>query len=184
MAGAADEALLQDTVTMGVSAEQADGTIGVQVSLTNRGAGHDVPTDSPLRNFILLVDARDTEGQPLDPVDGPTVPEGGRVGDESAGNCAGLPGKGFAKVLEELWTEVAPTGAYWRQTRVLEDNRIPALATDTSNYAFAAPMKPEQITIDVHLLFRRAFKPLADLKGWDIPDILMERQTLILDISR
>jgi hypothetical protein len=184
MPGAADEALLQDTVTMDVSAEQADATIRVQVSLTNYGAGHDVPTDSPLRNLILLVDARDTEGQPLDQVDGPTVPEWGGVGDESAGNYAGLPGKGFAKVLEELWTEVAPTGAYWRQTRVLEDNRIPAMATDISTYTFAAPTKLGQVTIDVQLLFRRAFKPLADLKGWDIPDILMERQAVTLDTSR
>jgi len=182
MPGAADEALLQDTVTMDVRADQTDGTIRVQVSLTNHGAGHHVPTDSPLRNLILLVVVTDADGQRLAQAGGPTVPEWGGVGDESAGNYAGLPGKGFAKVLEELWTEVAPTGAYWRQTRVLGDNRIPALATDTSNYTFAAPMKPGQVTIDVQLLFRRAFKPLADLKGWDIPDILMERQAVNLDI--
>lgn len=184
MPGAADEALLQDTVTMDVNAKQADGTITVEVSLTNYGAGHHVPTDSPLRNLILLVRATDGEGQPLDQVDGPTVPEWGGVGDENAGNYAGLPGKGFAKVLEELWTEVAPTGAYWQQTRILEDTRIPALATDVSTYAFAAPTKPGEVIVDVQLLFRRAFKPLADVKGWDDPDILMERRTLTLDTSR
>jgi hypothetical protein len=184
MPGAADEALLQDTVTMDVNAEQVDDTITVDVSLTNHGAGHHVPTDSPLRNLILLVRATDAEGQPLQQVDGPTVPEWGGVGDKSEGNYAGLPGKGFAKVLEELWTEVAPTGAYWKHTRVLEDSRIPALATDVSAYAFAAPAEPGKVTVDVQLLFRRAFKPLVDLKGWDVPDILMEHGTLTVVASQ
>ena len=38
--------------------------------------------------------------------------------------------------------------------------------------------------IDVQLLFRRAFKPLADIKGWDDPHILMEWRTLTVGTSR
>ena len=37
---------------------------------------------------------------------GPTVPEWCGVGDPGEGCYAGLSGKAFARVLEELWTEV------------------------------------------------------------------------------
>jgi hypothetical protein len=110
---------------------------------------------------------------------GSTVPEWGGVGDPAAGYYAGLPGKAFAKVLEELWTELSPTAAYWRPTRVLSDNRIAAFATDASAYAFAAPGRG-RVAVEVTLLYRRAFKKLAEQKGWDVPDIVMERQTIDL----
>ncbi len=48
-----------------------------------------------------------------------------------------------------------------------------AFATDTSTYTFAAPAEGE-VTVEVALLFRRAFKELMDQKGWDVPDIVME----------
>ena len=34
--------------------------------------------------------------------------------------------------------------------------------------------------MQVTLLFRRAFKELIDQKGWDVPDIVMEQQTINL----
>ena len=64
---------------------------------------------------------------------------GAGVGDPAKGYYAGLPGKGYAKILMELWTEITPTGAYWNPTRVVSDNRLPAFASDASTYAFAAP---------------------------------------------
>src|SRR5262249_33597911 len=67
--------------------------------LSNVGAGHDVPTGVTLRNLILLITARDREGAALPQVSGPTVPNWGGVGDPTRGNLAGLPGKGYARVL-------------------------------------------------------------------------------------
>ena len=93
------------------------------------------------------------------------------------GGYAGQPGKVFAKVLEELWTEVSPTGAYSNPTRIIEDNRIPAMGKDDSVYAFAAPDTIEA-TVNVRLVYRRAFKTLANQKGWDIPDVLMAQQRI------
>jgi hypothetical protein len=110
-------------------------------------------------------------------VSGPTVPPWGGVGDPNEGYYAGLPGKGFAKVLEETWTGISPSGAYWNPTRILSDNRIPASACDGSTYAFAAPASGE-VLVDVTLLFRRAFIALADQKGWNTPDIIIEHQQL------
>lgn len=79
----------------------------------------------------------------------------------------------------ELWTEIAPTGAYWNPTRIVSDNRIPAMGSDTSTFVFAAPAEGPAI-IEVRLLFRRAFIELMDQKGWDVPDIVMEQETLRL----
>jgi len=177
--GAMSEALLRNAVTMTATARLEGGRVVVTVSITNDKTGHHVPADSPLRHLILLVRAADAGGNALAQLDGPTVPGWGGVGDPNHGYYAGLPGKAFAKVLMEVWTEIAPSGAYWNPTRVLSDNRIAALATDTSSYAFAAPSEGGG-TVEVTLLFRRAYKELMDQKGWDVPDIVMAEQTLTL----
>ena len=88
-----------------------------------------------------------------------------------------MPGKAFAKVLEELWTEVSPTGAYWNPTRLLSDNRIAALASDSSTYTFVTD-SDDKVTVDVLLLFRRAFIDLASQKDWEIHDIVMENKMI------
>jgi hypothetical protein len=110
-------------------------------------------------------------------VDGPTIPDYVGVGDPKDGYYAGLPGKIYAKILSELWTEISPTGAYWNPTRIVSDNRIPAFGSDTSTFTFTAPTDGPA-SIDVTLLFRRAFKQLMDQKGWDVPDIMMVQQTI------
>jgi hypothetical protein len=110
------------------------------------------------------------------------VPDWGGIGDPQEGFYAGMPGKGFAKILQELWTEISPTGAYWNPTRILSDNRLAAFNTDTSEYAFEIPAdsRTAEITVTVTLLFRRAFKDLMVQKGWDDPDILMARDILTI----
>jgi hypothetical protein len=183
MPGAMDEDFLQNAVTMTATAWLEGDAVVVQVDITNDKTGHHVPTDSPLRHLILLVCATDAQGNTLQQLAGPMVPEWGGVGDYTQGYYAGLPGKGFAKILEELWTEVSPSGAYWNPTRVLSDNRLAAFATDSSVYTFAAPSEGE-VTVEVALLFRRAFKEMMDQKGWDVPDILMEHEVVTLSVSQ
>jgi hypothetical protein len=175
--GAMSVELLQNALTMTASARRDGGDIRVGVAITNDKTGHDVPTDSPLRHLILLVRATDASGNVLTQTSGPAVPEWGGIGDPSLGYYAGLPGTAYAKILEELWTEISPTGAYWNMTRLVSDNRIAAFATDETAYAFAAPAAGD-ISVEVTLLFRRAYKTLMDQKGWDVPDIVMERAEL------
>jgi hypothetical protein len=136
MPGAAEEELLQNAVSMNVDARREDENIVVEVTITNDLTGHHVPTDSPLRQMILLVQVKDADGNLLKQIDGPVVPEWGGVGNLVEGYYAGLPGTAYAKVLMEVWTEVAPTGAYWNPTRVVSDNRIPALGSDLTGYTF------------------------------------------------
>ena len=113
MPGAADELLLQNAVSMELTVERGDGSIVATVAITNDQTGHHVPTDSPLRHLILLVRAHDRNGRPLDRVEGRVVPNWGGVGSPDDGYYAGQPGKAFAKVLMEEWTQVVqrvPTG--------------------------------------------------------------------------
>jgi mono/diheme cytochrome c family protein len=173
MPGAMDEELLQNAVTMTATVEQKSSSIVVQVDVTNDQTGHHAPTDSPLRHLILLVQAANDGGDPLTQLAGPTVPKWGGVGDPEQGYYAGQPGTAFAKILEETWTEISPSGAYWNPTRVLSDNRLAAFATPNTG----------TITVEVTLLFRRAFIELVDQKDWDVSDILMEEASVTLSVQ-
>ncbi|MEO8612331.1 MAG: hypothetical protein ABI690_30830 [Chloroflexota bacterium] len=169
MPGAADENLLQNTVTMTSTAQRVGDQLQVNVSITNDKAGHDVPTDAPIRSVILVVEALDASGNPLALSDGSTNPA-------YDGNYAGVPGKTFAKILKDNWTGETPTAAFWRPVTIVQDNRLKPLATDTSQYTFAAPAGT--VTVNVSLIFRRAFADLMQQKGWNDPDILMEQNNL------
>ena len=122
MLGALDAELLQNTVDLAVSTAREDGEVAVTIELINTGAGHHVPTDSPLRQMLLVVTATGADGQSLTLVEGPTLPDW-------AGDLADQPGAYFALILQEVWTQVQPSGAYWNPTRVVEDTRLPAFAT-------------------------------------------------------
>jgi len=115
-------------------------------------------------------------------VKGPRIPDwGGEGGTVEEGYYAGLPGKGFALILKELWTNVSPTGAYWNPVEVVEDTRLDPYETDRSRYVFQVQGEGAA-RVRVRLLFRRAFKELMDQKGWTDPDILMGE--VVLDIGR
>ncbi|MBT4309067.1 MAG: carboxypeptidase regulatory-like domain-containing protein [Anaerolineae bacterium] len=180
MPGAADTELLQNALTMKVNADQTDDTIVVEVELVNDKTGHHIPTDSPLRHLILLVEVTDENGEKLTLLEGNTIPEWGGVGNSDKGYYAGLPGTAYAKILEEMWTEISPSGAYWNPTRILSDNRIPAMRSDTTTYVFQTSEVLKTSEVSVRLLFRRAFIELMEQKGWDDPDIVMESETIQL----
>jgi len=191
MPGAADEDLLQNAVSMEILAEFQDDLVIVDVTITNDKTGHHVPTDSPLRQMILLIEVTDPQGNPLPQVSGPTVPEWGGVETAEVsqtsevfnGYYAGRPGTAYAKILQEMWTEVTPSGAYWNPTRIASDNRIPAMGSDITSYIFQTSevSKTSEVFVEVKLLFRRAFIELMDQKGWDDPDILMAEEQLVVE---
>ena len=178
--GTTDVEFLQEAVTMTVQTESRSGRLEVAVAITNDKTGHHVPTDSPLRHLILLVEPTDSTGKALRLIDGPTLPAWCGVGDPKEGYYAGLPGVAYAKVLEELWTGISPSGSYWNPTRILSDNRIAAYSTATSQYTFVMP-EGGDVEVRVKLLYRRAFKALMDQKKWGVPDILMEECQVVVE---
>ena len=172
MPGAADQQLLKNTVTLKSSAKRSGDLLEVQVSITNDQAGHHVPTDAPIRQMILVVDATDANGKQLVLKEGPLNPAW-------AGNFSGLPGKTFMKVLRDEWTGETPTAAYWRPITIVEDTRLAALATDTQQFMFQLP-PGSSAQVHVRVIFRRAFQQLAQQKGWTDEDILMEESTITI----
>ena len=193
MPGASDENLLQNAVTMNVASRQDGDKIIVEVEIINDKTGHHIPTDSPLRQLILLVQVTDENGENLTQIEGSVIPkwggvwndEGRMMNDELAPEryYAGLPGKGYAKILMELWTEVSPTGAYWNPTRILSDNRIPAMESDKTVYTFQTSKVSETFEVSIQLIFRRAFIELMAQKSWHDADILMEEEIIELPLE-
>lgn len=169
--GLRDLAFMQSTVAMTVTARQARAVVWVGVTLHNVGAGHHAPTDSPLRNMILTVEAVDRQGQALAQLAGPTVPAWG-------GDLASRPGQGYAKILQDVATGEAPVASYWKPTRILSDNRLPARGSDTTQYTFAAPLDGAAAQITATLTFRRAFQALEQAKGWPASDLVMAQTTV------
>lgn len=173
MPGARDLDLLENAVSLTLGAERLPEEIRVTTKIINDRTGHSVPTDSPLRHLILVVRAYGSDGSELSLKAGPVLPEWCGSGDPADGCYAGLPGKVYVKLLEETWTGVSPTAAYWNPTRVVMDTRIKALESDAGEFLFMAP-DSEDIRVEAVLLYRRAYKKLMDLKGWNEPDIVME----------
>jgi hypothetical protein len=177
MPGAADETLLQNSVTLTATAALKGNQIVVDVSITNDQTGHHIPTDAPIRSMMLVVTARDDAGKLLALQEGPALP--GWTGD-----YAGQPGRAYAKILRDDWTGETPTGAYWRPVTIVEDTRLAAFQTDRSRYTFTLPASQAGANVEARLVFRRAFAKLAEQKGWTDPDILMERETIKLSRSK
>ncbi len=175
MAGASDEELLQNSVSMTATARLQGGEVLVQVSITNDQTGHHVPTGAPLRHLILAVQASDSAGNALALRAGPLLPDW-------TGDYAGQAGQYYAKILQDEWTGETPTASYWRDINLVEDTRLAAFATDVSNYTFEVKVEGE-VKVEVRLVFRRAFQQLMEWKGWDDPDILMEQASLVVSGS-
>jgi len=180
MLGITDIDFMRDSVSLTADAIVEGDSLSVTVNIRNSQAGHHIPTDSPLRHLILVVRAFDDNGVPLDLVAGSQLPDWTGSGDPETGNYAGLPGEAYAKVLEEVWSQQSPSGSYWNQTRILSDNRIPALETAQSSYTFQAPgNKTSQVKIQLY--YRRAFIELQNLKGWKLSDLLLSDKSMVVN---
>ena len=164
---------------MTLEAARTEDGIRVRTRILNDLTGHHVPTDSPLRHMILVVRAYRPDGTGLSLKSGPVLPTWCGSGDPEDGDYAGLPGKVFVKLLVEAWTGKSPTSAYWNPTRIVADTRLRAFETDVTEFLFAAPDLGD-VRVEAVLVYRRAFKDLMELKGWNEPDIVMESDSVSL----
>jgi mono/diheme cytochrome c family protein len=183
MPGGSDLNLLKNAVTLSLEAEKLPEGIRVRTKIVNDGAGHHVPTDTPIRHLILIVRAYSKDGSQLSLKAGPVLPDWCGAGNPEKGYYAGLPGKVYAKLLEEIWTGVSPTAAYWNPTRIVMDTRLGAFESDAGEFLFIAP-NSGKVRIEAVLLYRRAYKKLMDLKGWSDPDIVMQSAAVSISQKR
>ena len=156
---------VKNAATVRVIAIRSGSRVEIHAAVTNDRTGHKVPSGVTTRNMILLVDATspDGVGLPFDLDASETVPVWAGSGDPGAGYYAGLPGRGFTKVLTD---GVDDNVFFTEATAVKSDNRIPAGATDWSSYVVDVPEADAAARVDVRLIYRRAFRAIVDLKGW------------------
>jgi len=165
--------MLQNNLALTVAAAEIPGRVRVTAEVANFGAGHSFPTGVSIRNAILLVSAT-LNGQPLPQAAGPTVPFWGSddVPGVQPGDYAGLPGKGFAKILEGRINGQGPTVRpvlFIDAEGVFSNTLIPSGATDTTAIEFQLPpgVPPgAKVAIQARLLYRRTFRALQVEKGW------------------
>lgn len=159
-------AYLENAVTMTLDTNTAGSTVNVQVDIVNDKTGHSVPSGVTVRNMILVVEAFDSGGTPLVHTGAQIINDMAGVGDPTQGNYGGLAGKYFAKVLGDAMGNVAPV--FTESTQTLFDNRIPALATDTTNYTFELPPGASPGQVRARLIYRRAPRAIVLAKGWTV----------------
>jgi len=159
---------LENAVEMTMDSQVVGQDLQVEVSVDNSLTGHHVPTGVTIRNMILVVECWMEGDDPLlDPLPHTgtqTIHELGGIGDPAFGYYASLPGKFYAKVNHDA-SGNGPT-FFTDATGIQFDNRIPALATDTTNYTFALPAEGGAVNVRARLIYRRAFRFLTDAKQW------------------
>lgn len=189
--GIRDRDFMAKAIHLGVEGASKGDAISVAVTVRNVNAGHHVPTGNPMRNMILLVDAVDDQGNRLPLARGERVPSWGGVGPVAEGNYAGLPGKGFAKVLRDAMPYPDGRGPrhlvraypapHWRPAVIESDTRIPADGLDASLYEFSVPADWRgSIRISTTLIYRGAYKAWMDAKGLPLEPIELARKSMTI----
>lgn len=160
----------------------------VEVNLRNTVGGHHIPTGSPMRNLVLLVEVQDQLSRALDLIEGGKVPVWGGEGPKEYGNYAGLPGKGYAKILVtpdaypadprfgDRRVSIYPA-PHWRRIIVESDNRLPAGGEDATTYVFRLGQDITRVQVRVRLLHRRSFRPWFDPQTKFDGDLLLVDRT-------
>jgi len=165
--------MLQNNLSLTVTATEIPGRVRVVADVANFGAGHSFPTGVSIRNAILLVSAT-LNGQPLPQAAGPTVPfwASDNVPGDQPGDYAGFPGKGFAKILQGRINGQGPTVRpvlFIDAESVFSSTLIPSGATDMTTVEFQLPpgVPPgTRVAIEARLLYRRTFRAIQVDKGW------------------
>jgi hypothetical protein len=187
--GVADRTFMTEAIDLDVRTEMKESDLIVTATVKNVKAGHHYPTGSPMRNMVLLVEVSAENGSGLPMVSGERVPVWGGIGSVEKGNYAGLPGKGFAKVLRDVIPYPDSQGMrhfrpeypapHWRPTVIESDTRIPANGADISRYEFHVPADLRgAIRVDARLIYRTSYKKWMDSKGFAMNDMELARKSL------
>lgn len=193
--GSHDKGLLEKALDIKLNAEATNGVVNVKTVVENTGAGHRVPGSGPIRHVLLKIDVTDDSGKPLawagdakgllPPLAGMGNPQ---TKERSPLDWAGMPGKFYGKVLA---SEVDSKTGQRRMGVGGFDAEIVALDTtleprkpDASEFQFKLdPTYKGKINVSAKLVYRWAYKPLADSKGWALEDRPMRSAKATLNIG-
>ncbi|NKB66058.1 MAG: hypothetical protein GKR89_03250 [Candidatus Latescibacteria bacterium] len=156
---------LENAVNLELGVQLQETRLVVQASIFNDQTGHHVPGGVSIRNMILLIEAwRAEDGRALEYIGDQVVHELGGIGDPAQGYYGGLPGKLYAKVMQDV--EGRAPVFFTEAVELAFDNRIGAMQTDISTYTFAVPPDAGELHVKGRLIYRRSFRDLIDEKGW------------------
>ncbi|HHS88856.1 MAG TPA: hypothetical protein ENJ26_00635 [Rhodobacteraceae bacterium] len=179
--GAHDPKMLEKALTLDVKSRVEGDELVVTTTVENVGAGHKVPGAGPIRNVILKIDALDANGKPLQyagdkkgllpPLAGMGNP---KTKKRDAQDWAGMPGKMYAKVyktkvIPKLGRAMVGVGGFAAQELAF-DTCLKPKEPDTMTFRFKLPKGADKAQVKAKLVYRWAFKPLADRKGWKLED--------------
>jgi hypothetical protein len=167
---------LSQTATLDVSQRIVVDTLVLTVTVTNRLAGHNLPTGVSLRNILLVLNVR-AGNQELRQVFGLILPGFAGTGSPVEGNYSGQPGKAFALITQ------GATGDWpvpnWLATGIHSDTRIPSGGADSEEFGFRI-VSGDPITVSAELIYRAVYKPWADAKGWNMRQSMMADTTFVV----
>ncbi len=192
--GARDAGMRKKALSLDVRTTTKDGMLLVHTTVENVGAGHTVPASAPIRNVILKVDVTDENGKPL-PYAGDKkglLPRLAGFGDPRSkkrgpGDWAGMPGKMYAKVymsqvIPKLGRRLVGVGGF-AADKVLFNTLLQPKTPDSATFKFDARGVKGEVLVKVRLVYRWAYKPLADLKGWKLEDLPMREATVRVHLN-
>jgi hypothetical protein len=165
------ETQLKTAVSMEVEGEVKGDLLEVKVYLTNTNGGHWVPTGETMRSVFLLMNAADSEGQPLELIRGERLPEWIGGSDPEIGAYAGSAGAVFARVLQDA--EGNLNVPFWRATSIAFDSRIRPKQTTVIAFAYKLNDPDDEPSAEAKLIYRPVHSELAEAKKWRTEDILI-----------
>jgi hypothetical protein len=165
------ETQLKTALSLELEGEIIGNRLNINAFITNTNGGHWVPTGETMRSVMLRLKVTDSSGKTLKLIKGSQLPDWSGNGDIATGNYAGLPGAAFARVLGDDQGNL--NVPFWNATRVVSDTRIRPKKTVTLKYEFALEDPADEPTAEASLIYRPVFKPLANVKNWNVNDILI-----------
>lgn len=175
-----DSLFIAQTVDFKVQSFIKADTLLLNVAIKNAYGGHHFPTGNPIRNAILVVQVSDERNNSIKYLGNNILPNWAGSGGEN-NDYAGLPGKGYAKILQDRdGNYPAPQ---WRLVTIRSDTRIPAMKTDISNYSFLIPNNSTELNISTKVIYRKAFKYLSKVKGWNLKDYTVASYTQKINLD-
>ena len=190
--GAYDLDMLKKALSLKVDPRVKDGKLIVNTTVENTGAGHKVPGSGPIRNVILKIDVTDEHDNKLTysgdkkgllhPLAGMGNP---KTGERDANDWAGMPGKMYAKAyksnpMPKTGKVLVGVGGFLAEG-VAFDTTLKVKTPDHASFEYTLPdNKAGKIKVHARLIYRDAFKPVSDKKGWKLEQRPMTDVTKII----
>ena len=193
--GARDAEMRKKALRLELKGQIENGKLVVDTVVENVGAAHTVPASAPIRNVILKIDAMDQNGRPLPWAGGkkgllPLLAGMGnlKTGEKGPRDWAGLPGKMYAKVyrspvIPKLGRPLVGVGGFAAEAEVF-NTLLHYKKPDHARFVFQVPDGVKTVKVKARLVYRWAYKPLADRKGWNMPDLPMTEREITLNAGR